>query len=294
MTQTLDQAEVTYDRTAEDVGNIVELGHVNVQVADQGAATTFYVTGLGLTRDPYLQTATNNMWVNIGKSQFHLPTRASQVLRGVTGLVVPDLDALRARLEGVGTQLAGTQFAVRDLGDAVEATSPYGNRIRLHAPDPARFGPTVLGMAYVAFEVNPGTADGIARFYREVMEAPSDVVADGGVRVARVSVGYHQWFDFRETGETPYDGHHVQIYLANFSRPYRRLLEHGLVTRESSQHQYSFVDIVDLESGKLLFQLDHEVRAMTHPMFARPLVNRDPRRNNATFVPGGEALRWAT
>jgi len=51
MTQTLHHAEVTYDRTTEDVGNIVDLGHVNVQVADQGVSTTFYVTGLGLTRN---------------------------------------------------------------------------------------------------------------------------------------------------------------------------------------------------------------------------------------------------
>ena len=31
-------------------------------------------TGLGLTRDPYLMTSVTNMWVNVGRSQFHLPT----------------------------------------------------------------------------------------------------------------------------------------------------------------------------------------------------------------------------
>lgn len=292
---TLTQAKPAFNRAVEDLGNIVELGHVNTEVADQGVATTFYVAGLGLTRDPYLMTATNNMWVNVGKSQFHLPTRAPQVLRGVTGLVVPDLDALRARLEHVGGQLAGTQFAVRDLGTVVEATSPYGNRIRLHAPDPVRFGPIVLGMAYIAFDVNPGTADGIARFYREIVDAPAQVVDDGGVRTARVPVGYRQWFDFRETpaGEAPYDGHHVQVYLANFSGPYQRLLERGLISQESNQHQYRFVDITDLDTGRVLFQIDHEVRSMTHPMYARPLVNRDPRMNNQTFHPGQESLAWA-
>jgi hypothetical protein len=34
----------------------------------------FYVTGLGLTRDPYLMVADSNMWINAGRSQFHLPT----------------------------------------------------------------------------------------------------------------------------------------------------------------------------------------------------------------------------
>jgi hypothetical protein len=43
-----------FDRAAEDLGNAIHLEHVNVQVPDQRLATLFYVTGLGLTRDPYL------------------------------------------------------------------------------------------------------------------------------------------------------------------------------------------------------------------------------------------------
>jgi hypothetical protein len=44
--------EQKYDRSAEDLGNIVALEHVNVTVSDQQLATLFYVTGLGLTCDP--------------------------------------------------------------------------------------------------------------------------------------------------------------------------------------------------------------------------------------------------
>ena len=62
-----------YDRTQQDLGNIVELGHVNNRIPDQRLATLFYIAGLGLTRDPVLMTSTDNMWVNVGKSQFHLP-----------------------------------------------------------------------------------------------------------------------------------------------------------------------------------------------------------------------------
>jgi len=51
----------------EDVGNIVALEHVNVQVPDQSTALLFYVVGLGLTRDPYLTVGLNNMWVNVGE-----------------------------------------------------------------------------------------------------------------------------------------------------------------------------------------------------------------------------------
>ena len=63
-----------YDRSAEDLGNIVGLEHVNLQVEDQGLTTLFYISGLGLTRDPYLMTSIDNMWVNVGHSQFHLIT----------------------------------------------------------------------------------------------------------------------------------------------------------------------------------------------------------------------------
>ena len=44
------------------------------QVPDQRLATLFYVAGLGLTRDPYLMVSDSNMWVNVGRSQFHLPS----------------------------------------------------------------------------------------------------------------------------------------------------------------------------------------------------------------------------
>ena len=60
-----------YDRGAEDLGNIVGLEHVNLQIEDQGRATLFYISGLGLTRDPFMMTSIDNMWVNVGHSQFH-------------------------------------------------------------------------------------------------------------------------------------------------------------------------------------------------------------------------------
>lgn len=83
-----------YDRAAEDLGNIVMIEHVNLQVPEQREATLFYVTGLGLTRDPYMNTGIGTMWINVGKSQFHLPPGEPWVLRGAIGLVTPDRDDL--------------------------------------------------------------------------------------------------------------------------------------------------------------------------------------------------------
>lgn len=286
----------SYDRSAEDFGNIVNLGHVNVQVADQRLATAFYISGLGLTRDPYLMTGTNNMWVNVGMSQFHLPTREPQVVRGIVGLVIPDREALLARLAKARKELDGTKFAFRESNAVVETTCPWGNRIRCHEPEEERFGRMALGMAYVSFDVEPGTADGIARFYREIMGAPSEVLEGKDGRAARVMAGDRQHLFFRETDEpqNPYDNNHFQIYIADFSGPYRKLKELGLVFQESNRFQYRFKDIVDLDTRKVLYTIDHEVRSMSHPLYARSLVNRNPAMTPNDFRPGYESASWAT
>src|ERR671938_1390710 len=95
---------------AEDIGNIVSLEHVNTQIPDQSVATLFYIVGLGFTRDPFMNVGLTNMWINIGDQQFHLPTGKPQVVRGHTGLVVPDLGALKDRLANIESQLSSTKF----------------------------------------------------------------------------------------------------------------------------------------------------------------------------------------
>src|SRR5437879_5612450 len=123
-----------FDRAAEDLGNSIHFEHVNVFVPDQRLATLFYVAGLGLTRDPYLMVSDTNMWVNVGKSQFHLPSGRAQVLRGHTGLVIEGRAALLDRLASVAKKLEGTAFAFAEHNDHVEATCPWGNRLRCYEP----------------------------------------------------------------------------------------------------------------------------------------------------------------
>jgi predicted enzyme related to lactoylglutathione lyase len=285
--------ERRFDRSAEDLGNIINFGHLNLTVPDQMQATAFYVTGLGLTRDPYMSTGTNNMWVNVGRSQFHLPTaKTAQICRGTIGLVVPDLDALERRLGAAAKELGGTQFRFERRSDTVTATCPWGNRFTVHGPDAARFGPFLTAFAYLDFDVPAGTVPGIARFYREILDATSDVIA-GDSPAACVQVGEKQVFRFREAASVPaFDGHHVQIYITNFSGPYNRLAKRGLISQESNQHQYRFLNIVDPASGDVLYVLDHEVRSATHPMFARPLVNRNAGLAS-NYAQGYEDQAWA-
>src|SRR5438105_11755457 len=97
-----------YNRSAEDLGNAVHFEHVNVTVPDQRLATLFYVVGLGLTRDPYLNISDSNIWINVGRSQFHLPTGEPQLLRGSAGIVIAGRQGLLDRLTGVKETLAGT------------------------------------------------------------------------------------------------------------------------------------------------------------------------------------------
>ncbi len=284
-----------YDRATEDLGNVVFLEHVNVRVPDQRLATTFYVTAMGLTRDPYLVTGVDNMWINVGRNQFHLPGGSPQVLRGHLGLVLPDRAALLDRLAAVRGALEGTEFSFAEHDRFVEVTSPWGNRLRCFEPH-RRFGRITLGLCYVQFDVPVGTSAAIARFYREVFDTRGETAEDDDGLLARCSVGPHQDFIFRETDRPlpEYDGHHVQIYVADFSGPHALLDKRGLVFEESSQWQYRFKDIVDLDGGQVLFTIEHEVRSMTHPMFARPLVNRDPDNSTRTFAPGHEEFRWAS
>jgi hypothetical protein len=273
-----------YDRSLEDVGNVLNLEHVNLTVPDQGLAALFYVTGLGFTRDPYIDFGTYNMWVNLGEQQFHLPKAPAQRFRGHIGVVVPDRADLGRRLKFAGKGLQDTAFRWEEKHDHTCVSCPWGNEIRAYEPD--RFENMALGMPYIDMLVPPDSAPGIARFYRQVLGCPA--AADGGR--ARIKVGYNQEMIFTET-DAPipeYDGHHVAIYMANFSGPHAFLKEHGLVTEESDRYQYRFQAIIDPDSGETLTELEHEVRSMSHPMFHRPLVNRNPALNFFTYRKGGE------
>jgi hypothetical protein len=164
----------------------------------------------------------------------------------------------------------------------------------IYEPAP-RFGKMMLGMPYVELEVPLGASIGVARFYKEIMGTPTAVETEPAGRVAKVFIGTDQYLAFRETkGPHPeWDGYHVAIYLADFSGPYRRLLERGLISRETNQHEYRFIDIKDLETGKVLTRLEHEVRSMRHPAYARALVNRNPDALGPGFSPGHEQMSWA-
>jgi hypothetical protein len=281
-----------YHRNSQDIGNVIALDHVNVAMPDPAIAMVFYVSGLGLTRDPYFNVGSDNMWINIGEQQFHLPTRpVSQCLRGRITLVIPNISLLPSRLENIRDRLKGTQFDWEDSGDSVEVIGPWGNRF-LCLPPSTRFNGMRIGIARIEFIVPIGSASGISRFYRDVFGAPSVIDTDSGMSCAIVTIGRGQTLCFTDNHMPlpSYDGHHIAINIANFSVPHQGLDVRGLVTEETSEHQYRFHDIVDPDSGEVLYQLEHEVRSLYHPMFGRSLVNRDPGVSSAGYLKGSETL----
>jgi hypothetical protein len=264
----------------ENIGNIMLMEHVNLPVPDQSVATLFYLVGMGFTRDPHMMVGLENMWINLGEQQFHLPTGNPQVLRGHVGVVTPSLDALVQRLESIAQRLEGTKFGFERKEDRIDVTCPWGNKFRCYEPAP-EFGDIISGIPYVEFTVPTGSKEGIARFYSQVMGAVSYVEGDAAV----AEVGRYQKLIFRETADVPeYDGHHIAVYVANFSSPYKYMAEKGLVTEDPRNHQFRFVDIVDPETGAPLFKIEHEVRGLRHALYRRELVNRtvgqfqEPRR----------------
>ncbi|MFP6817413.1 MAG: hypothetical protein VB949_17360 [Pseudomonadales bacterium] len=277
-----------FDRSAEDVGNVQLLEHVNVTVPDQEMAALFYVTGLGGTRDPYIDFGTFNMWVNLGEQQFHLPKSKAQVLRGEIGVVVPDLEDLKKRLGFIAKPMADSQFAWEEKDDHIALTCPWGNQIRAYAPE--SFPNMGLGMPYIEMNVPPDTSAGIARFYDTVLNCPVSTQPGS----TRVKMGSNQELIFTETDapSADYDGHHIAIYVSDFSGPHGFLRERGMITEESDQFQYRFQAIIDPEDdpddSEPLFELEHEVRSLSHAMYRRPLVNRNSAINFFTYRKGNE------
>lgn len=281
-------AKKSFNRSSRDVGNIIALEHVNVTVPDQTLATFFYASVLGLTRDPYLEWGPFNVWINAGRQQFHLPTSKPQVLRGHTGLVVPHLDRLQVRLGKMAKRLEETSFSYAVKRQYIDVTCPWGNLIRCYGP--GKFGQMQLGIPYVEFNVPTETASGIADFYESVMGCRTRLTKNA--RQVEVMVGQSQSLRFKETSRSlpDYDGHHIAIYVADFSGPHRKLLEAGLITEESDEDQYRFQTLSDPKTGKALFDIEHEVRSLHHPMYERSLVNRNASQTFFTYQKDRDAF----
>jgi hypothetical protein len=223
------------------------------------------------------------MWVNVGSSQFHLPSRhPTQRHRGLIGLVLPGVtsnrEKLLLRLRRGSSVLQNTSFSFDDSNDHVDVTCPWGNRLRLHPAEHRLMGCCTLGLAYVEFDVPVGSLSGIGRFYREVIGAAvgDSYCQSASGSCARILCGAHQALIFRESSSPlpEYDGYHIMLTLSDFPCVFSRLCVLRLITRgHVSVGEYRFTDIVDVDTGSVLFQVEHECRSTQHALYQRPLLN---------------------
>ena len=227
-----------------------------------------------------------NIWLNFGRTQVHMPSRAvppkAEVLarHGRLRRAEPrgPGEAPGARRQGdeAGRAATGEKFSYTVKKDCIEATCPWGNRVRCHAPAP-EFGQIELGLAYVDFDVRRDTAEGIARFYSEVMQR-----AGAGLPKKGAPRWQHRPQPAASTSPRP------KSPLAGVRQPphpgLHRRLRHARTTgsRSATSSPWRPTPTSGASSGSWtrrtaskLFQIEHEVRSMKHRLFNRPLVNRN-------------------
>lgn len=239
------------------------LEHLNLVVGQESGWTEhFYFRGLGLTRDP-ARPCGPTIWANIGQQQFHLvgstgADEPPQVINGTIGIALPDLDALKDRLEQLSSSqnLSGSMFGfIKYQLDgkivAIEVTCPWGNRFVAHStslPHAKPTGPvpsTVLGkmhhgvdkylgvrggagIKYIEFLTEPGTADKIGEFYNTHFGCGTDAVK--GHQIVGIGQGVSLIFTEVEgaTSDPRQSGCHIAIYLSHFEKMLDSFIAKGL------------------------------------------------------------------
>ena len=177
-----------------------------------------------------------------------------------------------------------------DKTDGSALNSPQ-KMTNLHA-DGGLYGPRMAvrgspGIRYIEIACRVGTAGRIAQFYKQMLECD---VHDGteGQCVVTVGPGVHLVYteneNLTDTAIKAMEGVHICIYVDNFKKLYDRLKERQLIwtnprfTRLDSCDTWEeahasrtlrFKDIVDLETGEKLLELEHETRPLRHGQYLK-------------------------
>ena len=186
----------------------------------------------------------------------------------------------------------GNKFECRESGPVIRNKIWREQPIVGDHPDYGRDMSECRGIQFVEFNCPHGTAAKIAKFYEGVFDATTSVVQDEQTTVAIIAFGTvqlngqaEQSLVFRELdvgiGLPPYDGHHIALYVgeseADFEQAFKNASLAGVVwvnTRFSDDattlegalkwKQFRFKNICDLETGEVIYELEHEVRSMSH------------------------------
>jgi len=276
----------------EDCGNIIQLEHLNFNTSSKELAKDFYGKVLGLQLEK--KEPSGNQWFNMSLYQFHIGARLDncvEVLDGAVGLVYPDLKELKKLLNGAPKILSDMKFTWKEYNkdslishhkmQHLEIICPWGNKFIAYEDNKFR---GEMGISFVECNVNKGTAIAIGEFYKEFLGAVYEKEEFEDVIIVHVACGIHQQIIFRESPHPvkKFDGHHVCIYINNFSECYHKFYKAGILWNEKrfsdrcetfevalKYHQFRFQDIVN-NNGEVIYQLQHEVRSLYHPLFMIP------------------------
>ena len=196
---------------------------------------------------------------------------------------------------------------VKDVGPAAfQVTSPTGVRFFIHGirskcwltPQgwmnteeaqkqgvglPSAHPSECLGIPYIRLSCPAGTASGLARFYCKVFDSKAEVRKFAKGEECWVPIGAAQWLIYREVpaGEpVPYDGYHIAIYINGFVEAYREAQSLGVLWNNPRfpmtydyeadavrYNEFRVLRLVDPSTGDFLCEMEHEIRALSHPGF---------------------------
>ena len=179
-----------------------------------------------------------------------------------------------------------------------DLVSRYGVQPKNNGNDDEQGESDCRGISYVEFPCPKNSADKIALFYDSVFDATTSVIEIGpSQKIAIVAIGNvdsngraEQSLLFREppattttttTSDKPYDGHHIALYVGetvqDFYQAYKNTETAGVVwinprfrdkvdslSKASDAKQFRFKDIIDLETGERIMELEHEIRSIQH------------------------------
>eukprot|EP00565_Helicotheca_tamesis_P008437 CAMPEP_0185724462 /NCGR_PEP_ID=MMETSP1171-20130828/936_1 /TAXON_ID=374046 /ORGANISM="Helicotheca tamensis, Strain CCMP826" /LENGTH=345 /DNA_ID=CAMNT_0028392315 /DNA_START=121 /DNA_END=1158 /DNA_ORIENTATION=- len=323
--RTLAKKAARLDETKNlDLVGISWLEHINLVVGTQPQAEAFYEDFLGFSRDPSAK-----FHVNLGQQQFHLAAAKEgettpQRITGSIGLVVPDLDSVRERMEQSSKSLQGTLFEVledrMDEEGSLTISCPCGNTLHLYcakrdneALQPSASTPQKMvnlhapggsyssnrmavrgqpGIRFVEIACPVGSTPAIMKFYEEMLGCTvsqlSENEENGQTIAISVGPGIHLLYSESST-VTPEDssameGVHICIYVPQFKSLYDKLDENKLIftnprfvhldtcdtwEEAMASRTLRFKDIIDLDTGDKILELEHETRPMKHGQFMK-------------------------
>ena len=121
-----------------EIGGIAHLEHVNFEVNSHDMVSAFFMGGLGFTRDPIRMVSVYNMWVNVGKQQFHLPIGDAIPFAGEVGVTVPKLKDSQRSLKRIASKLGGEASVESQKGRGSTFSCHFpGTRIDIRPAKPA-------------------------------------------------------------------------------------------------------------------------------------------------------------